>query len=235
VELLGANPVDVVVLIIILVSALLALLRGFVAEILSFIGFVVATAVTVHYRLAMQPMVENYVGQDSIVSVAATIALLFFGTLAVASAVSYIISRQIRATRLSAADRSLGFLLGLVRGWLLVCLLFIPIDLVFKPNAGEQPEPGTLYATLVEARTYPMLASGAGWLMSFAPKEGLSIEDLTKKTSLFDMIQPTVAPATSPVTPPPATAAYGQTDRQDLERVLNTMDGDTAPAPKAAP
>jgi len=219
VEILGANPVDVVVLVIVLVSALLALVRGFVAEVLSFVGFAVATAVTVHYRLSFLPTMEGYLG-EGIASEGATIAVLFFGTLAVASAISYIISRQIRATRLSAADRSLGFLLGLVRGWLLVCLLYIPVDLVFKPKEGEVAKPKSLYAVMLEARSQPMLASGANWLMSFAPKNGMSLDDLKQKTSLMDMIQPQLTPANPEAAPK---EGYGQTDRQDLNRVLETV------------
>jgi membrane protein required for colicin V production len=186
VTLLGANPVDVIVLVVIVISALLALMRGFVAEVLSIIGWGLAVLASLYGRSWLQPIVEGW-GLPKYMALGASVAILFLGTLAITSAISYAVAKSLHASRLSAVDRSLGFLFGALRGGLLVCLLYILVSFVFQTPPGKKPEPGSLAEALQTARTGPMLASGAEFLESLAPdhdtvkKMAPSLEDLANR------------------------------------------------------
>ena len=189
-DLFGANPVDVVVLVVITVSALLALVRGFVAEVLAIVAWITAIAVTAYGTGPTLPHVESYMG-SGLTSMAITVGALFCGTLAIMSALSYAASRFMRNNHLSAIDRSMGFLFGMVRGGLLVCLIYICVVFVFPlPNDGEDPEPNTMQEVMLEARLQPVLASGASFLQALAPNNSLAVDDLTNNP-LIDLVHPT--------------------------------------------
>lgn len=237
-DLFGANPVDVVVLVILVVSALLALVRGFVAEVLAILGWVAASFAVLYGMSPVLPVVESYMG-PGMTAAGATAGGLFMGTLAVMSAVSYSVSRTMRTHHLTAVDRSLGFLFGLGRGGLLVCLLYICLTFIFPlPKSGETVEPHTMQAVLLEARTRPMMATGAAALQALAPNQGLSIEDLTKHNPLADLVQPKLPAQTgAPVSTPPNPPAYDRTTRDNLATMIDRMGTDedpTAPPPDAA-
>ena len=177
-DLFGANPVDVVVLVVIAVSALLALVRGFVAEILAIVAWICAIAVTVYGTNPVLPFVQGYMGAG-LGAMATTAGGLFFCTLMVLSALSYAASRFMRSNHLSAVDRSLGFLFGMGRGALLVCLLYICVVFVFPlPRQGDKADPNTMQEVLLEAKLQPVLATGANFLKSLAPAGGLAVDDV---------------------------------------------------------
>lgn len=230
--LFGANPVDVVVLIMLLVSALLALARGFVAEVMAIVGWVAAAFAALYGLDYVLPHMEPYLGKGMI-SVAASSGVLFFGTLAAVSAVGYILSRQLRGTHLSAIDRSLGFLFGLLRGSFLVCLLFICVTFVFPPpKDGVPPQSNTMQAVLAEARTAPALAYGAQLIASFAPNKSLSLDDLTKLSPLEKLMQPQVEKG--PAKEGEAAKGYTPPAQNQLNQMLDVLSGDNNDAAPAA-
>ena len=205
-DVFGANPVDIVVIIVIAVSALLALVRGFVAEVMTVVGLIVAMIAVLHGIPYLAPYVVPHLegafkSEKTLMLATRGVSgvILFFGTLAVTSAASYVISRRIQQTHLSAIDRSLGFLFGLVRGALLVCLMYICVTFVFPPaKDGEEPETGSFQAVLKEARTGPALASGAHIISSFAPDKGLSLDELTRIDSVQQLMQSSGASSDAP-------------------------------------
>lgn len=219
--LFGANPVDVVVLLVLVVSALLALLRGFVAEILSIVGWVLAVFAVMYGLQPLQPHLEAYMGKG-LLSMASSAGVLFVGTLALMSSVSYVISRQMRGHHLSAIDRSLGFLFGLLRGALLVCLLYICVSFVFPPKKEGEVDPNSMQATLKSARTQPALEAGSQLIIALAPNKSLSIDDLTKASPLEALMQPK-PPAEGESKPDTGERGYTGPAREDLGRMIDLM------------
>ncbi len=226
-EIYGANPVDIIVLIILLVSGLLALVRGFVSEVLTLVGLCIAVAVSLYFLPAVLPTALDYAGMftdkkelATLIAKAGGATVLFFSTLVVTSFITYLLSRKIQKSNLSAIDRSLGFLFGLLRGGIIATLLFIAVTAVFvPPKPGEDPAPGTVQAVLKEARATPALAGFSRVLMSFAPKDGLSIEDLTSKVEpLSELMQP--KPEVRPQRNE-ENRGYSTPARQGIEDVIN--------------
>ena len=92
---------------------------------------------------------------------ALTVTGIFVAAMVVISLVNGAISRRIKTSPLESLDRSLGFLFGLARGVLVVCLAYL-IMVVFVPPE-EQPQ------SVLEARALPLVEIGAVWLVEAVP------------------------------------------------------------------
>ena len=77
---------------------------------------------------------------------------------------AYFVSSLVRGRALTAIDRSLGFVFGIARGVLIVCLLFL-VTLWVWPEKEREPE------ALAQAKSRPLLASGAEAMKDFLPQE----------------------------------------------------------------
>ncbi|WP_428247555.1 CvpA family protein [Ferrovibrio sp.] len=153
---LPINPVDLGVFAILLVSALLALFRGFVGLVLSTAGWIAAVIATWYFFPPAEAFARQYIQSGLLAGIAAG-AGIFLPTLIFCSILTHLIAERVRSSAISAIDRSLGFLLGLARGALIVIVAFWVLDkFVMKPNA----EPGWY----TESRTRPLATQAYTWL-----------------------------------------------------------------------
>jgi membrane protein required for colicin V production len=180
----GFNNLDYIVIGIILLSALLALMRGFVREMFSLIAWVGAYFAAVRFFTHAVPFAHKYVHNDQAAEWAA-MAGIFVIVLVVLMLVGHIICGFIKGKALTAIDRSLGFLYGLARGVLVVGLVYLGVVTVMWPDidapppaavdAGAEQKPDKNYSPppelLVQAKTRPALESVAKTLKVLLPKE----------------------------------------------------------------
>lgn len=110
---------------VILISALIGLLRGFVRELLGLATWVAAFAVAWLAAPWMNDLLLPHVETPS-VRKAAAYAGLFLGVLLIGGVITALISGHVRKSVLAAADRTVGGGLGLLRG-LVICGLFVLI------------------------------------------------------------------------------------------------------------
>ena len=106
---------DLVLLAVMLISGLLAMVRGFMREILSIAAWGAAALVTLYAFGKLLPTAKTYFQNETIAS-AVVVAGVFIGTLIVVSIITVRISDMILDSRIGALDRTLGFLFGLARG-----------------------------------------------------------------------------------------------------------------------
>ena len=106
---------DLVILIIILLSALISLIRGFVKESISLLTWIVAGVLAFRYFTPMASLLEPYVSAPTIRSIAA-FGLLFVSTLIVGAIINFIMSQLVSKTGLSGTDKALGVVFGAARG-----------------------------------------------------------------------------------------------------------------------
>ena len=106
---------DLALLAVMLVSGLLAMVRGFMREILSIAAWGAAALVTLYAFAKLLPTAKTYFNNDTVASVV-VIAGVFIGTLIVVSIITVRISDMILDSRIGALDRTLGFVFGLARG-----------------------------------------------------------------------------------------------------------------------
>lgn len=115
------SVLDLVVLGIVVVSALLAAVRGATREVLAIIAWVAAAAIAWKFHPLLLPTVSQHVSNPT-VALVASIAAIFLVTLIVVSILTVKVSDMILDSRIGAIDRSLGFLFGAGRGFL-ICVI----------------------------------------------------------------------------------------------------------------
>jgi len=180
----GLNYLDYAVLGIVFLSGILALFRGFVREIFSLIAWTAAYFVAAKYHALVEPFVHHYIKNEQATVFAAGIGL-FCVTLIVLTIVGSVVSNLIKGQALSAIDRSLGFIFGLVRGGLIVCIIYLAALLIFWPNTDKPTDEQNKDKNkppdwVMEAKTQPALAYGAEMLKVFIPQSEI---DKSKKST----------------------------------------------------
>ncbi len=99
---------DLVLLAVMLISGLLAMVRGFMREILSIAAWGTAALVTLYAFGKLLPTAKTYFNNDTVASVV-VVAGVFIATLIVVSIITVRISDMILDSRIGALDRTLGF------------------------------------------------------------------------------------------------------------------------------
>lgn len=115
---------DLAVMLIVLVSGLLALLRGFTREVLAIFSWVAAAAAAYYLHPLLLPYIKPHIAKDN-VAVAAAAAGVFFVSLLVVSLFTVKLSDVILDSKVGALDRTLGFVFGAARGFLLAAVAFV--------------------------------------------------------------------------------------------------------------
>lgn len=157
----GLAGFDLFALLVLLVSGVLALMRGFVREALTIAAFVAAALGALWSRPVFAGLLEGIVGSPLIANLIALGGVFLLIYLAVSFITSSLKTSSRQGEDVNVIDRSLGFVFGLVRGLVLVGLFV----LVFRNTLpGAQPE------WLQGARIYPMANATANLLQRLAPE-----------------------------------------------------------------
>jgi membrane protein required for colicin V production len=153
---------DLILLAVMLVSGLLAMVRGFMREILSIAAWGAAALVTLYSFNKLLPTAKTYFNNDTVAAIV-VVAGVFVGTLIVVSVITVRISDMILDSRIGALDRTLGFLFGLARGLIIVVVAFIFFDWLVP--AKSQPE------MVRNARSRIVLQNTGEWLKGLLPED----------------------------------------------------------------
>ncbi len=124
---------DYAILIIVAVSALISVWRGFVKEALSLAGLVLAFWLALTFQQPLANLLSEYIGTPSLQLIAA-FAIIFVTTLILSGLVNYLAGQLVKKSGLSGTDRFLGVLFGLARGVLLVAILVLLAGLTQLPK-----------------------------------------------------------------------------------------------------
>ncbi len=157
------NFVDICVLAVIGISALLALSRGLVKEILSILSWVGAVLAVIFLLPRVQPLAARYIHEPLLAQIASGIGI-FILSLVVLGIINHYLSANVRSSALGALDRSLGLVFGVLRGGIIVCVAYILMSWAM-PNPASRPD------VIREARTEPLVAEGAAFLKTLLPAE----------------------------------------------------------------
>src|SRR5262249_56536132 len=151
---------DIILLLVMLVSGLLAMILGFMRVILWLPAWGVAPLVTLYSSPRVLPLAKQYFASDS-VAAAVSAGGIFLGSLVVVSIITARISDMVLDSRVGALDRTLGFLFGLGRGLIIVVVAF----LFFAWLVPDRSQPEWVRG----AKSKVVLQNTGQWLMSMLP------------------------------------------------------------------
>ena len=186
---------DIVLIVVMLVSALLAMVRGFMREVLSITAWVLAAAATLYSYGKLLPFAKQYFNND-IVAAVAVVGGVFLVTLLIVSVLTIRISDMVLDSRVGALDRTLGFLFGLARGLVIVVIAYMFFDWLVPDRS--KPE------WILHAKSKIVLSSTGDWLKAQLP-------DDPENTILKKLKRPRPEDTDNPDSPPPD--QHGELDR----------------------
>jgi membrane protein required for colicin V production len=118
------STIDIVILVIVGLSLLIGIVRGFIKEALSLASWFAAIVVASMFSLPFSEYLVGVIENPSIRRVAASV-ILFVGTVFVGSMINNLIARFTERSGIRGADRALGGLFGVFRGGVIVALLVL--------------------------------------------------------------------------------------------------------------
>ncbi|HEU0069996.1 MAG TPA: CvpA family protein [Alphaproteobacteria bacterium] len=215
-QVLGFYLIDLIVLGVVLLSGIFALARGLVREVLAIFSWVGAAFATFYGYELVNSYTQRLIG-DPLIANIVTGAGIFLIVLFVLSLIAGAISGAVRGTAAGSVDRTLGFVFGLARGAVLVCIVYLALSFMIPPK--EQP------AWLQEARSAPLMAKGADFLYSLAPahiRNGGSRPNFERSAN---GTRPAAAPAQSSANPTAPAApnqgpGYKPDERREMDRLI---------------
>ena len=116
--------VDYAILTIIGISAFISILRGFIREAMSLLGWIIAIWVSLSFAEDVAALLVDKISVPS-VRTASAFLILFFACLLVAGVANYLAGKLVEKTGLSGTDRMLGVVFGTVRGVVVVGILVL--------------------------------------------------------------------------------------------------------------
>ncbi|AXS40712.1 CvpA family protein [Breoghania sp. L-A4] len=153
---------DGILIAIMLISAVLAMIRGFVREVLSIASWVAAAVAAYLFYGQVLPFAKQYISNEHI-ALGVSVGSVFLLTLIIVSYITMRISDFVLDSRIGALDRSLGFVFGAVRGLLLVVVAMLFFNW-FVPET-KQPQ------WIITAKSKPMLNSIGEQLIAALPED----------------------------------------------------------------
>lgn len=226
---LPINVLDIAVGAVLIVSALFALVRGLAHELFAVVGWIGAILATIYGF----PYVKPYARQIIAVPWAADLAagvVIFILTLIVLSVFTRMISQRVQDSALNAVDRSLGFLFGLARGALLICLAYIAYDRLLERT--EHPH------WMTSARSLPLIQTGSQMLIALLPETAAKMgvgKGTTEpapgkeKTDVEKSLKSMLTPIPKRENQAPPREGYGDKERQDMQRLIDSTQQDKPP------
>lgn len=200
---------DFILIGIMLISGLLALMRGFTREVLSLVAWGVA-AVAAYFAIQQQKLVDfamtsiPYLDKEILAKIGVG-AAAFIVVLIIISVISVKISDYVVDSAAGAFDRTLGFVYGLARGFVFIAIAYLFYGWLL-PFDKQEPWVRT-------AMSLPVVKSTGEALLAFMPPE--IAETLSNTALLKNPDQQETAPKTQP-----PEAGYQSNENQGLENLI---------------
>ena len=151
--------VDLIIVVIVIISALISLVRGFVKESISLASWILAGFIALRYFAPLAELLEPYIESPTI-RTGSAFAVLFVTSLIIGAIINFMASQAVTKTGLTGTDRSLGVVFGAARGLLIVTMLVLQARLTPMPS-----EPWWNDSAMIE-----FFSDMANWIKDILPQ-----------------------------------------------------------------
>ena len=213
-ENLPVNLIDILVALIIVISALLAFGRGAAREVLGIGAWVGAGVATFFAFPYARPLARDLIPSSMLIADVVAGVAVFVVVLIVLTIINQMISGRIQRSRGGALDRTLGFIFGILRGAALVCIAYMLFGSVVERS--EWPP------WVDEARTLPYIKQGVAALREVVPEEVAAEGTRHVEETFEDGRERSVKELTEPV---PAERSEEDEETGYSTRERNQLDG----------
>jgi membrane protein required for colicin V production len=171
-----AVVVDLLVVLILLISAGVSFFRGFIREVLTIFGVIGGLLAALFFGGMVQPLTDGWFGVGegkdagklfdlipfSIVADVTAYGGIFLSVFIILQLISHFLSSAVQALGLGPVDRTLGVFFGIARGVLLLAILYLPFHLILP---DEQKE-----TWFKNSKTFFYVESLSGMLAGYLPE-----------------------------------------------------------------
>lgn len=147
------NWLDWLILVIVVVSTLISLKRGFVKEALSLAAWIAAFLISTSFAARLSLKMTDFITNDAF-RYAAAYVILFASTLILGAVINSMVARVVKASGLTGTDRALGTIFGFARGLVLVLVMVFVLQALLHSDEQE---------FMRESRLLPHLAMVEQW------------------------------------------------------------------------
>ena len=226
---LPVNGLDLAVGAILLISALIAFVRGFVHEVLSIAAWIGAVAAVIYGFPFVQPHARDLIPINWAADAAAAVAI-FLIVLLILSIATHAVARAIQKSALNNLDRSLGFVFGIARA-----VVILAVGLIITDWLTERERPRWVET----AKTLPVIEMAAEGLISVLPPSFMPPALAPKSEALIKAQEAINTAKTLERLNRPAAeakektpdAGYQNQERRDIERLMDSIASPEATKP----
>lgn len=223
--------VDIAVLVVLLISAGVAFLRGLIREVLTIAGVVGGLIAAYIGGPQLSPYMRGWIGYDPeaetpqkfldlvpypVLADILSYGAIFIVVVIILSIISHMLSEGARSIGLGAVDRSLGVVFGLVRGLLLLGILYLPAYALVQKETRDEWFSGS--------RTHFYIEKTAGVLSYLLPDGTVQyVEEQSKDAASGALRNVTVLPVKKNGTENAETSntkGYNQEFRQNMDELF---------------
>lgn len=134
------NEVDAVILVIVGLSCLWGLWRGFIKEVLSLVTWIAALALSRLYSASLAEYMLNLIENEAARLVAA-FAIIFVVVMMLGTFINHLLAKFLNITGLKVADRIFGGVFGVARGAVItVVIMFVVGPFVNETERWQQSQ-----------------------------------------------------------------------------------------------
>ena len=201
-EGIGLTPFDIIVILVLVVSALFAFGKGFATEVLSLAAWAGAILITLYGLAWAAGYGREYISPEPLADMITAI-VLFFAGLIILKLIAGFIGDCIRMGPVGFLDRSLGALFGLLRGILIVSAGYLLLN--FFLSERQQPE------WVQEAKLIRFVSYGAEMLSEIVPELLSRAKEDEEVQGILDRMRENMPSSNS-------STEYDETAYDELER-----------------
>jgi membrane protein required for colicin V production len=191
--------IDLIVAALVLISAAISFLRGFIRETLTIAGMVGGLFAAYTFGDDLAPLFRQWLDVDpeepaklfdlipmTIVADGLAYIFIFIAVVIIISVISHFLAGGIKAMGLGPVDRTLGVVFGIARAVVLLGLMYLPFHLLMEAESKAE--------YFGDSTTFPYIEDTAAFMAQFLPSseeveeavENVEIDESEIRKKLFD-------------------------------------------------